>query len=190
YLDTLRISDSARYSGDSFTPPPGDLSDDANTVVLFNFAVDDITFDQGTATVADLSGNMHTGTLGIGFPGATFPRIPSTIDVDGNGSITPLTDGLLLLRYFFSFTGATLTSAAVGTGCGRCDAASIHPYLSSLLGALDVDSDGSVTPLTDGLLILRYLFGFTGATLTTGALGNDCDRCEAGDIATYIQGLE
>ncbi len=36
---------------------------------------------------------------------------------------------------------------------------------------LDVDGDGALAPLTDGLLLLRYLFGFSGATLTTGALG-------------------
>ena len=101
-----------------------------------------------------------------------------------------MTDGLLLLRYLFGFTGTTLTGGAVGGGCDRCDAASIHPYISSLLGALDVDADGAVAPLTDGLLILRFLFGFTGTTLTSGAVGNDCERCDAGDIATYIQGLE
>ena len=144
YLDTFRVSDNARYSGNSFTAPTGDLTDDANTVVLFNFAADDITFGQGAVTVADLSGNMHTGTFGAGFPDATSPRLPGTIDVDDTGSITPLTDGLLVLRYLFGFTGTTLTAGAVGGGCGRCDAASIHPYISSLLGALDVDADGTV----------------------------------------------
>jgi hypothetical protein len=190
YLDTFRVSDHARYSGNNFAAPTGDLSDDANTLILFNFSADDITIGQGAVTVADLSGNMHTGTFGTGFPDATSPRLPGTIDVDDTNSITPLTDGLLLLRYFFGFTGTTLTGGAVGGGCGRCDAASIHPYISSLLGALDVDADGSVAPLTDGLLILRSLFGFTGATLTAGALGNDCDRCDAADIAAYIQGLQ
>ena len=37
-------------------------------------------------------------------------------------------------------------------------------------------------PLTDGLLVLRHLFGFTGATLTGGALGDGCTRCLAADI--------
>ena len=35
---------------------------------------------------------------------------------------------------------------------------------------LDVDGDGEVEPLTDGLLILRNRFGFTGATLVAGAV--------------------
>jgi hypothetical protein len=116
--------------------------------------------------------------------------VPGTIDVDDNESITSLTDGLLMLRHIFGFTGSTLTSAAVGPNCGRCDAASIHPYISSLLGALDVDANGTVEAPSDGLMILRFLFGFTGQTLTAGALGSGCMRCEAADIATYIGGLD
>ena len=30
--------------------------------------------------------------------------------------------------------------------------------------AYDIDGDGQSDPLTDGLLLLRYLFGFTGAS--------------------------
>ena len=32
----------------------------------------------------------------------------------------------------------------------------------------DVDNDGVVAPLTDGLLVLRHFFGFTGTALTQG----------------------
>ncbi len=47
---------------------------------------------------------------------------------------------------------------------------------------LDIDGNGSVAPLTDGLLVLRYLFGFTGATLITGAVDvAGCTRCNAPD---------
>jgi len=56
-----------------------------------------------------------------------------TIDVDGDGAYLPLTDGLLLLRFGFGFSGSTLISGAVGPGCTRCDAASITAYLMSLL---------------------------------------------------------
>jgi hypothetical protein len=43
-----------------------------------------------------------------------------------------LTDGLLVLRFEFGFTGTTLTSSAVGPGCTRCDHTTILPYLQSL----------------------------------------------------------
>jgi hypothetical protein len=54
---------------------------------------------------------------------------------------------------------------------------------------LDIDGNGGLEPLTDGLLALRYLFGFRGATLTTGAIGGGCTRCDAPSIEAYLQGL-
>lgn len=70
YIDSIRISNNARYSGTSFVPPSGDLAPDANTLLLYNFSE-----AAGSATVADSSGNGHTGTLGIGFGGATSPEL-------------------------------------------------------------------------------------------------------------------
>jgi hypothetical protein len=52
----------------------------------------------------------------------------------------------------------------------------------------DVDGDGMSLPLTDGLLIVRYLFGFTGAALTNGAVGEGCTRCSAAQIEAYLEG--
>jgi Concanavalin A-like lectin/glucanases superfamily len=190
YLDTVRLSDNARYSGDSFTAPTGDLSDDDNTLLLFNFAAEDFTFAGGMATVADLSGNGHTGTFGTGFGTATYPGVAGTLDVDDDGATDPLTDGLLILRFLFGFTGTTLTSAAVGPDCDRCDAATIAPYIAALAANLDIDDDGALSALTDGLLVLRYLFGFTDATLTSGAVGNECDRCDAAAITPYLQAID
>ena len=60
-------------------------------------------------------------------------RLISSIDVDGDGLYLPLTDGILLLRFAFGFTGETLIDGAVGAGCTRCDAPSITAHLQSLL---------------------------------------------------------
>jgi hypothetical protein len=119
------------------------------------------------------------------------PGEGATLDVDGTGGVpTPLTDGLLILRYLFGFRGATLIGGAVGSGCTRCDAPSIETYIASILGLLDIDGTGGAPmPLTDGLLILRYLFGFRGATLIGGAVGPGCTRCDAPSIENYIAGL-
>ena len=35
---------------------------------------------------------------------------------------------------------------------------------------LDIDDDGNAEPLTDGLLVIRYLFGFSGSSLINGAI--------------------
>ena len=58
---------------------------------------------------------------------------PAILDIDGNGQIGPLTDGLLVLRFMFGFSGTTLTGGAVGPGCTRCNAAAIEPYLAGLV---------------------------------------------------------
>jgi hypothetical protein len=58
----------------------------------------------------------------------------------------------------------------------------------AVLADLDVDGNGAVDPLTDGLLGLRYMFGFRGATLITGAVGAGCTRCTAPAIETYLAG--
>ncbi|HUP22178.1 MAG TPA: hypothetical protein VNB06_04475, partial [Thermoanaerobaculia bacterium] len=92
----------------------------------------------------------------------------ATLDIDGNGTVDALTDGLLVLRDLFGFGGTTLTAGAVGGGCSRCDAAAISPYRAGIEDALDIDDNGATDALTDGLLVLRYLYGFGGTTLTTG----------------------
>ena len=111
------------------------------------------------------------------------------LDIDDNTQVDPLTDGLLVLRRLFGFSGSSLVTGAVGNGCLRCDPASIQSYIDSILALLDIDSSGELEPLTDGLLILRRLFGFSGAALINGALENDCTRCDAGQVAGYIDDL-
>ena len=107
------------------------------------------------------------------------------LDVDGDGQVTPLTDGLLILRYFFQFSGNSLIQGAIGSGATRTTAPQISAYLSEL-STLDIDGDGQITPLTDGLLLLRYLFQFSGNSLIAGAIGNDATRLSATEISSYI----
>jgi hypothetical protein len=112
------------------------------------------------------------------------------LDADDSGALGPLTDGLLVLRHLFGFSGASLVTGTVDLAhCGRCTAGEIQTYLDSIASQLDVDGDGESKPLTDGLLVLRYLFGFTGSTLVTGAVDADCTRCTAQSIAAYLDGL-
>ena len=50
-----------------------------------------------------------------------------------------------------------------------------------------MDANGEATALTDGVLIVRYLFGVTGAQLTDGALGTGAVRTDAADIIVYLE---
>ena len=108
-------------------------------------------------------------------------------DIDVDGDTAALTDGLLVLRHLFGFDGTTLTSDAVTDTATRSDADTIISYLDTNEGHLDIDGDGSTGALSDGLLLLRYLFGFDGATLIGGAVGSDATRTMAEEIMTYIQ---
>ena len=42
--------------------------------------------------------------------------------------------------------------------------------------------------LTDGLLVIRYLFGFSGEALTNGALGSGAGR-DASEIQDYLESI-
>ena len=53
--------------------------------------------------------------------------------------------------------------------------------------AFDIDGDGEIKPLTDGLLLLRYQFGFRGNALIDGAVGNGATRATADQIESYIR---
>ena len=107
-------------------------------------------------------------------------------DIDLDGETAALTDGLLVLRHLFGFSGTTLTEGAVTSSATRSDADTIASYLDTNKGHLDIDGDGSTEALTDGLLLLRYLFGFDGATLIEGAVGTDAPRTAADEIKTYF----
>lgn len=122
---------------------------------------------------------------------ATFAldTLPPTIDVDGNDIYDALTDGLLLVRYLSGLTGTALTGSAIGGTPTRSGPAEIKQYLDDIRPLLDVDGNGTVDPLTDGLLLIRYLFGVRGDALISGAVGTDAKRTTAQEIETYIQSL-
>ena len=59
-------------------------------------------------------------------------------------------------------------------------------YIQLEVAGVDVDGNGTVGPLTDAVLILRYSFGFRGATLIAGVVGQQSRRCTAPEIETYL----
>ncbi len=114
----------------------------------------------------------------------------SILNIDGSTSIADaLTDGLLILRYMFGLSGAALTNNTVPTDCIFCDATAISNRLDNLQTELDIDGNGTNDALTDGLLIVRYLFGLRGNALTLDAVGNNCSRCDSTTIEVYLEGL-
>ena len=51
---------------------------------------------------------------------------------------------------------------------------------------IDVDDDGKTEALTDGLLVIRHLFGFSGESLTANATAADAQRSDAESIESYL----
>jgi Zn-dependent metalloprotease len=110
------------------------------------------------------------------------------LDIDGNGELDALTDGLLVIRYLFGLTGDSLTTNAVASNCTRCGNTEIESFLGNL-SFLDVDKNGSNDALTDGLLVIRYVFGLTGEALTSEAVASNCTRCSHTEIESFLDGL-
>ena len=111
-------------------PLGGELLVMVNTITMTSQQYPSVTSDpDGDFVVAWTSG--HTAA-----PGDIFVQrfdVQPLLDVDGNRGFEPLADGLLILRFGFGFTGASLITGAVGDGCTRCDAPSITAFLQNFL---------------------------------------------------------
>ena len=105
----------------------------------------------------------------------TFKAQSFNLDVDGDGKVTALGDGLMVIRKLFgaAFAGDALTYKAVSPNATRTTA-EISDFIQQGIdgGMLDVDKDGKTTALGDGLMVIRRLFGaaFDGAPLINKAI--------------------
>jgi hypothetical protein len=150
------------------------LSNDADPYLNYSFTV---TARNGDHTVSkDIL--VYTG-FNYGY---------SLLDFDANGSVDALTDGLLLLRHTFDLRGETLTNGAIASN-SSLSSAEVQQRVESSYAVADIDNNGNIDPLTDGLLVLRYLFGLRGQSLIDGVISEDAMRAEAADIETYIETL-
>jgi hypothetical protein len=165
---------------------PGSLPKDLMTL---NFSVagdlesDDYTMIQFSTT---------SGAAGYAFnPNAyTMPVSSGSWDFDEDGSADALTDGLLLLRYTFNLRGAPLTAGAISSS-SLLTAEEVEANVAEATNGLaDIDGNGAVDALTDGLMLLRYLFNLRGDPLIAGAVKNDATRTSAADIEAYIESLK
>lgn len=96
-----------------------------------------------------------------------------SLDIDGDGAVLAMTDGLLVLRNLLQLSGNALVSGAYNPGGTYGNLNDISTRLGILNGNnwLDIDGNGTHDAATDGLLLLRALFGFTGTAVTNDALG-------------------
>lgn len=114
--------------------------------------------------------------------------VSSEYDVDGNGKDDALTDGLLVLRHQFGLGGASLTAGALADDALVTSPEAIGTYIDDRVALFDLDGNGSLDALTDGLLLLRYLFGLSGDAMTNGVIGSGATRNNYAEISAHIDG--
>jgi hypothetical protein len=112
--------------------------------------------------------------------------LPATWDFDGNGQADALTDGLILLRHAFGVRGASLTDSVMATD-STMTSDEVQVAVEKALVIADVDGDGNVDALTDGLIVLRYMFGLTGETLMDGVVSANATRASAESVQQHIE---
>ncbi len=117
------------------------------------------------------------------------PGSQPNLDIDLNGQADALTDGILITRYLFGFTGNALVDGVVDPAGQRTDPNAIEAYLKSISPALDIDLNQRSDALTDGILIMHSLFGFTGQALTGGVIDTTGQRTDPTEIAAFLDNM-
>ncbi len=153
-----------------------------------------------TLYVANFTLNQSvTGTSAVNFTATAAPDYsfqprsttvtvaPINLDVNGNGTCDPLTDGILIMRYLFDPDGNWSTAGAIGPGATRTTYDQINSYLDAAYSTmLDVNGNGTPDALTDGMLIMRYLFDPSGGWTTTGLIGTGATNTTQAAIKSFL----
>jgi hypothetical protein len=133
-----------------------------------------------TAGAATIAAGAIKGTLSGSASNATISWPASA----------QMTIGPVTYTLNFGTAGVAPTSTNAGQssiiGTVTDTALGVPPQVYS--GA-DIDGNGATSALTDGLLLLRYLFGLRGDALLGGAVGASPYRQSAAQIESYLQTL-
>ncbi len=111
------------------------------------------------------------------------------LDIDGDQNYDALTDGILILRSLFGLEGSELISGVVSENGVYQTADSIQARLTTFKPLFDVDKDGQIDALTDGLLILRFLFGLSDESLVNNTISQGAERFSPLEISQYLAEL-
>ncbi|ETR70552.1 MAG: hypothetical protein OMM_03160 [Candidatus Magnetoglobus multicellularis str. Araruama] len=112
------------------------------------------------------------------------------LDIDGNGIEDALTDGLLIMGYLYGFRNMPLINNAIGPYAVRTEAEQIEPILRNMYNHFDIDGNGVINALADGLLLVRYLFGFRDYELIYDVITPNCGRCTSEELIEYIRNIK
>ena len=120
---------------------------------------------------------------------------PNGVTPEGSGNIVEIDFSISADAATDSTTTIDLRSARLGID-GKTDETVLGDSLLGdgtvtvgVGGSLDVDGNGATDALTDGVLIVRHLFGFSGDSLIDGAIGTNATKTTADEIASAINDL-
>jgi hypothetical protein len=163
---------------------PGSLPTE---LVTATFTVaDDDTLD---STVINFSAASNAAGYQFESTPYNMEIIIGSFDFDGNGVTDALTDGLMLLRYTFGLSGSAVTDGAIAGDSPLTPDEVLEALETASDSFADIDGNGDVDALTDGLMLLRYLFGLSGDSVTNGAVAADATRGSSTDIEAYINSM-
>ena len=185
---------SVNYSGTSMATPMG-----VGCAALLMERSNNLTANQIESLLKNSTEVYRSDPLGREFPRidcrASIEAIPNpaepltNLDIDGNSRFDALSDGLILLRLMFGLTGQSLTNGVTAPDANFVYSGDLIQRFNSTGLLLDIDDDKSIDALTDGLLILRYLFGIRGENLSSDALSPNAERTAIGELEEYLQSL-
>ena len=90
----------------------------------------------------------------------------------------------------FGLDGDSLINGTLSSDASYTKSEDIELRIQLLGDFIDIDGNGQIDALTDGLLILRYLFGLEGDTLIAGVVASDATRTTAVDIEAHLESLK
>ena len=110
----------------------------------------------------------------------------AVLDFNSDNFLDSSKDGKLVLRHMFGLRDEQLVRDLNQSGFGS---SSIAKKIDALDRELDIDGNGTIDALTDGLLLYRYLDGQRGQSLITGVISSDATRKSFDEIETYLNNL-
>jgi hypothetical protein len=157
--------------------------------ILMNIAFD-VSDAIDTETIAETSINFTSSeeSLGYQFVSESYnlELQAASWDFDGNGQADALSDGLMMLRYCFGLRGENVTAIAMSPD-SPMTSDEVIAEIETALAVADIDNDGEIRALTDGLMLLRYLFGLEGELITNQAVSPNANRTSNEEIQAYLE---
>ena len=117
---------------------------------------------------------------------ADCDRNCSILDFNSDNAQDASKDGVLVIRHLFGLTDESLVEDLRQS---VTDSTLISVTINALDMKLDIDGNGAVDALTDGLLLYRYLDGHRGQSLIKGVIAPNAKRFSADHIEVYLESL-